>query len=143
MPGLTDRARLAVAERDVVVLVHRDRCHPAVGGVGIERARLEDGRRGGGVAGVSELDPFDRAVAGRARAAGGRCADDQRFLHRAAAEVAIGQPVHEVERDVVEIVRADGRRRLRNAVAVVLRDGVVDARRRDDADRRDRGRRSA
>ena len=110
--------------------------HPAVVGIRVVGPRLENSRGGGGVTRVPEFDPFTFAVTGRARAAGGRSARDERFLRCGTTEISVGQAIHEMEGKTIEVIRSDCRRRLRNAIAIVLRGRVIDARRRNDTDRR-------
>ena len=54
---------------------------------------------------------------------------DKRFLHRIAAEIAISQPVHEVEFEVIKIISGERWCRLRDAIEMIARVGVVDTRR--------------
>ena len=61
------------------------------------------------IARISKLEPPNCTVSGRARTAGGRPIGDKRLLNGTAAEVAISQAIHVMERKVIEVVRGDGR----------------------------------
>ena len=113
-------ARLAVAERNVLVLVHGDRSHPPVRVVRVIRTRLKNRRSGTRAAGVSKFIPSNRPMLGITRTALDADIADKRLLHRAAAEVPIRQPIHQVEREVIEIVSLDCWRRLRDAIEICV-----------------------
>ena len=112
-----------------MVFVHRDRSHPAVCAVRVIGPCLENGRSGSGAARVSELIPPNRSMVGFAVSALDRDITNERFLHGIAAKITIGQPVHQEEVEVINVVTRERRCRLRDAIAMIPRVGVVDTRR--------------
>src|SRR4030095_11184562 len=99
---------------------------------------LKNGRSGGGAARISELVPTNRSMAGFALCAPDRGITDERFLHRTATKIAISQPVTQAVVEVIDVVIWGCWGRLRNAIAMIVRGGVVDTGRnapalRDDA----------
>ena len=54
---------------------------------------------------------------------------DKRFLHGIAAKIAIGQAVHQAEVEVINVVTRGRRCRLRDAIAMIARVGIVNTRR--------------
>src|SRR5439155_24369060 len=100
-------ARRAVADRDVAVAIHGDAAHPAeerVRGGGAKRPLLRDSRR---AVQAAELVPAHTDEACRLLAWPTAAADRHRVVdHPAllAAEVAIGQPVHQAVGERVELL---------------------------------------
>src|SRR5439155_25905405 len=96
--------------------------HPGVGAVGLVGALLMDGRAVGRV-GVVEFVPADAGDTGAAAGGVDGVVDHERLI---AAEVAIGQPIHEA---VVNRFQVGGRVRLVNALVTGGgADGVVPGR---------------
>ena len=112
-----------------MILVHGNRSHPPIGRVRVIGASLKDGRSSSRPSGISELVPTNRSMLRLTRTACNRDVSDQRFLRGIAAEVPIGQTVHQPEIEVVEVISRSCRCRLRHAVAMIVGIRVIDARR--------------
>ena len=54
---------------------------------------------------------------------------DERFLHGIAAKITISQPVHQAEVEVINVISRSRWCRLRDAIAMIARIGIVDTRR--------------
>jgi hypothetical protein len=66
---------------------------------------------------------------GIAVSAGNRDIADERFLDGTAAKIAISQPVHQPEIEVINVISRGSRCGLWDAIAVISRVGVADTRR--------------
>ena len=67
-------------------------------------------------------------MAGFALRAADRDVTDERFLHGTAAKITISQPVHQAVVEVIDVITRGRRCRLRDAIAMIARVGVVDTR---------------
>src|SRR5262249_20209475 len=103
------QARLAVAERDVVIFVHRDRSHPAIRIVGVVGACLGNRRSCRRVSSVSEFIPTNGTMVGFGLEARNRNITDKRFLYGSTPKITISESVHYVGTEVIDVV-SRGRR---------------------------------
>jgi hypothetical protein len=68
-------------------------------------------------------------VLGIAVCAGNRDIADERFLHGTAAKIAISQSVHQADVEIIYVIIRGSRCGLWDAIAMIVRIGVVDTRR--------------